>query len=862
MAAGSDDHAALRAFFDQPTLQMGVTEMTEDEDMLLVAINVAAASRLGMTPEQAQGRRISELALPGPHRGVWIEQYRQALATRRPVQFEQATQLSGAELWWAVTLAYLGEGPTGRPRFSYILQDISARKRDERTQAALYAISEAAHGAATLPELFARIHAIVGELLPARNLFVALHDAATDTLHFPYFVDEHDRAPDPMPLEGDTLTGRVITRGEALLVTPDTAVAVMPEPEAVIGTPSLDWLGVPLRSQGRTIGALVVQSYAGDVRYDAQDKALLEFVSGQVAAAIARKQADQATQASEHRFRLLFEQNLAGVFRSAPDGRILACNAAFARMLGYDGPEQLHSLNASDLYFEGQDRDGYVAELVEKGEVTSMVMRFKRRDGTEMWGMETVRAIRDEAGEPVVFQGTLVDFTDYKRAEEARTELTIQLAHLAQHDSLTGLPNRLLFQDRLGQALAQARRRGTQVAVLYMDIDRFKQINDTLGHSAGDALLRLVAGRLSSCIRRSDTLARLGGDEFTVVLNELAEPGDAMRVGHTLVEAMRKPFALEGRELYVSVSLGISLFPGDGDDAETLLVNADVAMYRAKEMGRDTFQWFSPEMNVLARERLELEGDLRRALAAGQLDLHYQPQVDGAGRIAGLEALLRWEHPTLGNVAPTRFIPLAEETGLIVPIGQWVLRRACAQAARWRAAGHRWLRVSVNASALQFRRSDWVATVRSALADSGLPAQALELEITESLLLQSVTETTANLLELRDLGVRIAIDDFGTGYSSLSYLHKLPITTLKIDQSFVREIGAGAHGAGEDAPIVRTIVALARNLGMAVVAEGVETEAQRALLLRLGCDALQGYLLHPPLPVAAVDALLAAEVAN
>jgi predicted signal transduction protein with EAL and GGDEF domain len=371
-----------------------------------------------------------------------------------------------------------------------------------------------------------------------------------------------------------------------------------------------------------------------------------------------------------------------------------------------------------------------------------------------------------------------------------------------------------------------------------------------------------AATRLDELLRKTDTLARLGGDEFTVVLGELAEPGDAMRVGRTLVEAMRKPFHLDGRELYVSVSLGISLFPVDGDDAETLMVNADVAMYRAKEMGRDTFQWFSPEMNVLARARLELEGDLRRALAAGQLDLHYQPQCDGAGRIAGVEALMRWNHPVLGRVPPARFIPLAEESGLIVPIGEWALRRACQQAAAWRAAGHRWLRMSVNVSALQFRRDDWVDTVRAILVETGLPAQALELEITESLLLQSLNETTTNLLELRELGVRIAIDDFGTGYSSLSYLHQLPITTLKIDQSFVREIGAGAHGAGEEAPIERTIVEQAPNLGMAVVAEGVDTQAQRALLLRQGGDALQGHLLHRALPVADIDALLAAEVAT
>jgi diguanylate cyclase (GGDEF)-like protein len=436
-------------------------------------------------------------------------------------------------------------------------------------------------------------------------------------------------------------------------------------------------------------------------------------------------------------------------------------------------------------------------------------------------------------------------------------ELTDKLSHQAQHDALTGLPNRLLFQDRLGQALAQAQRNGQQVAVIYMDLDRFKHINDTLGHSAGDALLRQVAARLDTCVRRSDTLARLGGDEFTVVLAELDDPRDAMRAARNIVEAMRLPFTVDGRELFVTLSLGISLFPDDGNDGETLMVNADVAMYRAKELGRDNFQWFDAEMNVMARERMELEWHLRYAMQLGQLDLAYQPQCDKDGRVLAFEALMRWRHPTLGEVSPSRFIPLAEDSGLIVSMGEWALRTACAQAVHWREAGHPALRISVNVSALQFNRSDWVETVRRVLRDTHLTPDALELEITESLLLKSVKETSANLFELRRLGVGVAIDDFGTGYSSLSYLHKLPISTLKVDQSFVREIGARREIPGlDEAPIVRTIITLAHNLGMSVVAEGVETEQQRQLLVKLGCEGLQGYLLHPPLDVGQARALL------
>ena len=439
--------------------------------------------------------------------------------------------------------------------------------------------------------------------------------------------------------------------------------------------------------------------------------------------------------------------------------------------------------------------------------------------------------------------------------------LTDQLSHQAQHDGLTGLPNRLLFQDRLGQAIAHAQRVRQHVAVLYMDLDRFKHINDTLGHSSGDALLRQVAERLRSCIRREDTLARLGGDEFTMVIGNLTEAAGATHVARKILDALRDPFHVDGRELFTSISVGISLFPGDGESEETLMVNADVAMYRAKDMGRDNFQWFASDMNARAKDRMDLEGQLRHALAMGQLSLAYQPQYGPSGEVRGFEALMRWQHPVLGEISPSRFIPLAEDSGLIVPMGEWALREACAQTQAWRHAGYP-VRISVNVSAAQFKRADWVDTVRAALRDTRLAPDALELEITESLLMQNVSETSANLFELRTMGIGVAIDDFGTGYSSLSYLHTLPVTTLKIDQSFVRNIGRAAAPGQEDAPIIRTIIALARNFGMSVVAEGVETQAQHELLLRLGCDGLQGYLLQAPLTPTNASALLEASRAE
>jgi len=724
-AAPLPGHDAMLAMFDGVPFQMGVTELTENEDLRLVSVNPATADALGRPQAELQGKLISELGLAGPGKGVWIEEYRQALATGQSITFERPSGVPGSEDWWLISLTHIGAGPTGLPRFAYIVQDVTARKRHERTQEALYRISEAAQSEDSLPELLARVHEIVGTLLPARNFFVALHDKNSNLISFPYHIDECDSPPDTHTFDDGTLSGRVIRLGRSLLFTPDTPNEGDHYEEKVVGAPSLHWLGVPLKTQEGTIGALVVQSYDGNVRYTERDQTLLEFVSGQVASAIERRKL------------------------------------------------------ADELFWQ------------------------------------------------------------------------------AHHDTLTGLPNRQLFRDRLGQALALAQRNGGQLAVIYMDVDRFKQINDTMGHAAGDELLRQTAARLQACIRGSDTLARLGGDEFTVVLTQISNPSDAMRAARMMMEAMRAPFMVGNRELFVTISLGISVFPDDGADGGVLMVNADVAMYRAKEMGRDNFQWFDPEMNAAASERMEMESHLRRALEQGELSLDYQPQCNGEGALLGFEALMRWRHPILGQVSPTRFIPLAEDSGLIVPMGEWALRQACAQAAQWRRGGHPNLRISVNVSAVQFRRQEFIDTVRQALRDTGLEPQALELEITESLLLQSARESSANLFALRALGVSVAIDDFGTGYSSLSYLHKLPISTLKIDQSFVREIGQTEDAGVEDAPIVRTIIALAHNLGMAVVAEGVETEAQRRVLLALGCESLQGYLLHRPLNVQAATALLA-----
>jgi diguanylate cyclase (GGDEF)-like protein len=431
-----------------------------------------------------------------------------------------------------------------------------------------------------------------------------------------------------------------------------------------------------------------------------------------------------------------------------------------------------------------------------------------------------------------------------------------QLQRQVYHDTLTGLPNRLLFQDRLALAVAQAHRHGKGLAVLFLDVDRFKVINDSLGHSVGDRLIREVAVRLRSCVREGDTVARLGGDEFTLLLPDVGQAVDAAKVAKKVLDLVRMPFEIDGRELFVTSSLGISLYPDDGRDAETLVKNADAAMYRAKEQGRDLYQLYTPALNATALERLALESSLRKALAHDELLLHYQPIFDVATRrVHGVEALLRWHHPELGLVPPAEFIPLAEVTGLILAIGPWVLRAACAQARAWQHL-QPGLRVAVNLSARQFQEAGLVGHVTDALADTGLDPRCLHLEITESSAMQNAQTAIQTLRELKALGVGLSIDDFGTGYSSLSYLKRFPIDTLKIDQSFIRDIGTDP----DDAAIASAIIALAHTLKLTVVAEGVETADQLEFLTRHGCDRTQGYFFSRPLGVERCSELLAAPV--
>jgi diguanylate cyclase (GGDEF)-like protein len=449
----------------------------------------------------------------------------------------------------------------------------------------------------------------------------------------------------------------------------------------------------------------------------------------------------------------------------------------------------------------------------------------------------------------------LYAFSRLQQAETQIKSLERRVEELNLQDHVTGLPNRRHFTDRLAKALPLSHRHGHIVSVLFVDLDRFKRVNDLYGHEGGDEILRQVGARLQEGLRQGDTLACLSGDRFLILLQEIKDVVTAARVAQKLLESVRNPYQLGSVELSLSASIGVCVHPQDGMDAQTLEAHAESAMCRAKERGGDRIECFTTTLNEVSLERQELEISLREALRSKELEIHYQPQFHMDGQLAGAEALLRWNHPTLGQVPPGKFIPLAEETRLILPIGEWVLREACHRMAKWQALSTRPLVIAVNVSALQFTSGDWAARVVMALAESGLDPTCLELELTESMVMGQGYEDMVTLRRLREMGTKIAIDDFGTGYSSLGYLQRLPITTLKIDKTFITSL-TPTDGTDSSENIVQAVIQLAHGLNFTVVAEGVETEEQRDKLEQLGCDCLQGYLLGQPMPAGEFEALL------
>jgi len=546
---------------------------------------------------------------------------------------------------------------------------------------------------------------------------------------------------------------------------------------------------------------------------------------------------------AEEKLRLLariFESGSEAFLVCDANNQIMTVNRSFTEQTGYSKDEVVGK--NPNILSSGLETEKFYAAMWRsideighwQGEV-----RDRRKNGEVYPKWLTIDVLKDEQGQITNYIASFSDITEQKRADE-------KIHYLAHHDTLTGLPNRVVFSDRLSQAIAQARRHQTRFAVLFVDLDRFKNINDSLGHHIGDLLLREVAKRLLDAMRETDTVCRLGGDEFILLVQDIGPPEHVAAIAGKILTAISRPYLLEGNDLNLTPSIGIACYPQDGDDEESLVKNADAAMYHAKESGRGQYQFFTEQLNVNVHDRLSIENDLRKALARNEFVLHFQPKLDIPTRtIAGCEALIRWQHPQLGMISPARFIPIAEETGLIVAIGDWVLETACREGLRLQSEGFPGLLMSVNVAAPQLKKAGFVERVLEILKNTGLSPNRLELEVTESMIMHDVENVTTILQQLHDAGVQLAIDDFGTGYSSLAYLKRFPIHVLKIDQSFVRDIMIDQ----DDAAIVQAIVALAHSLRLGVVAEGVETQEQFDFLEAHGCNTIQGYLIARPLPV-------------
>ncbi len=582
-----------------------------------------------------------------------------------------------------------------------------------------------------------------------------------------------------------------------------------------------------------------------------------------------KMQAEEALKKAEARYRGIFEHAIEGIFQSTVDGRFLISNPMLAEIYGYASPEDLIA-NLTDiehqLYVEPQRRLELIKLLEEQEDVKFFESEVYRRDKSIIWTSENVHAVRDKAGHILYFEGTVEDVTSSKRAKA-------EIEHLAFHDSLTNLPNRVLFRDRLSKALANAHDQlqinleqnspieiksiSPMLAVMFLDLDRFKLVNDTMGHAAGDRLLIEVAKRLTECMFESTFLARMGGDEFMILVPELQSVESIQQFAQMILQSFESPFFVEEMPLYIGTSIGISLYPNDGQDEESLMKNADTAMFRAKERGRNHYQLYNHSIGAQVKEYVAIEYGIRQALERSEFQVFYQPQINlVTGEIDCMEALARWLHPELGWVPPNQFIPAAEEHGLIVRLGEWVLRTACEQTRAWQIQGLPPIRMAVNFSSKQFQVANLCDRIMQILTEIELKTKYLELEITESLVMQDQNTTIMILRQLQSLGMSISIDDFGTGYSSLSYLRLLPVSKVKIDASFIRETPQNQ----DDAAITSAIIAMAHNLNLRAIAEGVERKEQLEFLRAHDCDAVQGYFFSRPVPAHEATLLLKAQL--
>ena len=585
-------------------------------------------------------------------------------------------------------------------------------------------------------------------------------------------------------------------------------------------------------------GWSVAEMHVADTEWDGTPAyvALLRDVT-------ARKHVERRMQLADK----VFQNTQEGIVVTDGSGNIVSVNPAFTAVTGYQ-PDEVIGRNPKLLKSGRHDEAFYRAmwdEIARHGQWQGEIWN-RRRNGEIYPEWMNISAVHGRAGEPTYYVAVFSDISLVKQNEE-------RLHRLAHYDALTGLPNRVLFGDRLRQSLVQAQRSGKLVGLLFLDLDRFKLVNDTLGHRAGDLLLQEVAVRLQAAVRAQDTVSRLGGDEFTVILPDLHAAAGAGNVAEKIIEVLSMPFALGQQDVFVTPSIGIAIYPLTGDDAESLVKHADIAMYQAKEQGRNNFQYFRPGQGAASRDIFELEHGLRHALERGELRVVYQPEIEiETGKVVAVEALLRWQHPTRGEIPPAEFIPVAEDSGLIGVIGEWVLREACAENKRWQDSGLPPVRMAVNLSVRQLRNVRFAEKVAEILDDTGLAPEWLEVELTESMLMQHAHDMMGILWQLKSIGVRLSIDDFGTGYSSLNYLKRLPVDTLKIDRSFIEGLGRDAN----DQAISNAIIALANSLNLRVVAEGVENQEQLWFLRDHHCCDAQGFFFSRPVNGERLECLL------
>jgi diguanylate cyclase (GGDEF)-like protein/PAS domain S-box-containing protein len=817
-----------------------------DHEWRVIYVNTRGAEIQGRAPESLLGRELFEI-YPDAVGTSFESAYRKAMTERVLVQIEG--YYPPWDRWFNQRIYPTADG------IAIFFVDITERRRAEKSDAAqrlvLEMIAADAPLQGTLDEIVRLIEAqspeLVGSILLTDEDGLHLRHGAAPSLP-PAFVRAIDgQATGPCASSCGTAARRL-----APVIVEDIEVDPLWSDFRVIAHAHglrACWSTPIFDPQHRLIGTFAIYLRQPG-RPSERHTQVIKMATHTAAIAIAKHKAEQervraqaALRNRESMFRLVFENTAIGMTLANTEQKLMRSNRAFAKMLGYTD-EELRGRKVADVLHPDDRAERlllYQSLAADEIDHFQADLRYLRKDNSIMWGRLTASRVPQEGNSPKFNISMIEDITERKRAEA-------HIEYLATRDALTGLPNHNLMHDRLTQAMTHVRRAGKLLAILYLDLDRFKVINDGFGHPFGDAVIRATGERLTAVVRDGDTVARQSGDEFLVLLNDLGKSADVYVVAQKVLDAFAQPLALQGREVYVAASIGISVFPQDGQTADALIGNADAAMYRAKKLGGNTYRFFTREMSDETKRRVDLETQLRLAIARDQLHLAYQPKVELAGgRIIGCEALLRWSHPELGPISPAQFIPIAEESGQIVPIGNWVLRTASAQTKAWLDAGLPPIVVSVNISARQFQQQDLAAWVLATLRDTGLAPERLELELTESLIAQDVEQAIHAINQLKSAGVKLSIDDFGTGYSNLGTLKRFRVDTLKIDQSFVRNVLTDA----DDASIALAIISLAHSLRMQVLAEGVETAAQCEFLRLNGCDQMQGYYFSKP--VAAVD---------